>query len=51
LSVLCFRRATRLSGSFRLPNTIASVGHADWQAVTTSPSRISRSSSFAAIRA
>ena len=25
-----------------LPNTIASVGHAGWQAVTISPSRIVR---------
>ena len=31
---------TRLFGSLRLPKTIASVGQACWQAVTTSPSRI-----------
>jgi len=42
---------TRLCGSFRLPNTIASVGHACWHAVWMSPSRISRSSTFASMRA
>ena len=34
-----------------LPKTIASVGHTDWQAVITSPSRISRSSRFDWMRA
>jgi hypothetical protein len=38
-------------GSFRSPNTIASVGQALWQAVTTSPSRMRRSSLFAPMRA
>ena len=34
----------RLFGSLRSPKTIACVGQAAWQAVTTSPSRIARSS-------
>jgi len=34
--------ATRLLGSRRSPKTIASAGHACWQAVTISPSRTRR---------
>jgi hypothetical protein len=45
------REFTRLLGSLRSPNTIASAGHVAWQAVTISPSRIWRSSFFASIRA
>ena len=51
MSGFFFSAVTRLCGSLMLPNTIASVGQAAWQAVTISPSRIGRSSSFALIRA
>ena len=41
--------ATRLSGSCRSPNTIASVGHAIWHAVSISPSGSGASTSPARV--
>src|SRR6185437_782710 len=46
-----FAPETALAASFLLPNTMASAGQACWQAVTTSPSRRSRLSRSAAMRA
>ncbi len=40
-------RSSGVSASSSRPNTIASVGHARWHAVTTSPGRIGRFSTSA----